>query len=93
MIYQIVVKKERMPASCKFGEYKRIAIVETTDEKYVPMISTRSKNVTRVVRQWNKLNVGKTENCAFERAMKEAVDYLHAISNRVDPETGIGYTA
>jgi hypothetical protein len=74
-----------MPGSC-WGKYKRVAVIELEDDcpaDFVPaMISERSKGVKRIVRTWEKLNVGKTEHCAFGRAMDEARKLVEGLSNQ-----------
>jgi hypothetical protein len=36
------------------------------------MISERAKGVIRVVQTWENLNVGKTDKCAYSRALRVA---------------------
>lgn len=61
-----------MPNSC-WGTYRRVALLEVKDGvESVAMISSRARGVVRVVQTWERLNVGKTERCAYERALTEA---------------------
>jgi len=61
-----------MPASC-WGKYRRVAVLEVQDGvQKVAMISSRAKGVIRVVSTWEKLSVGKTDRCAYERALVDA---------------------
>ena len=71
--YIVMTAAARMPASCK-GRYARVAVVElepgfTGSPK---MISERARGVRRIVETWEKCHVGKTERCAYERALAEA---------------------
>lgn len=61
-----------MPASCK-GTYRRIAVVEVREGAPRPkMISLRARGVICIARTWERLNVGLTERCAYQRALREA---------------------
>lgn len=79
-MYQLLVASAQMPASCK-GVYKRIAIVETVSAERPKMISERTKGVIRIVRSWERLHVGKTERCAYARAMREAEGLLASLQS------------
>jgi hypothetical protein len=53
------------------------AVVELTDEyaasgERPKMISDRAKGVAKIVEVWDRLNVGKTDKCAYRVALKEA---------------------
>lgn len=62
----------KMPSSCD-GKYARIAVLECEHWQHAPkMISTHARGVVRIVETWERLNVGKTEKCAFRRALKKA---------------------
>lgn len=61
----------RMPGTC-WGRYRRVAVVEAVKGTSPKMISERAIGVVKVVETWEKLNVGTTERCAFERAMAVA---------------------
>lgn len=73
--YIISDASANMPNSC-WGVYRRIAILELEpnwpEGKFPAMISKRAKGVKRVVRTWERLNVGKTNRCAYNRAYAEA---------------------
>lgn len=73
MMVEYVVKASaaKMPNTCK-GIYKRIGLMKVEKGVTPTMISTHSKGVIEVVETWEKLNVGKTEKCAFAKALKEA---------------------
>jgi hypothetical protein len=63
----------RMPSSC-WGVYKRVAVLEvpcSVGDDEIAMISERAHGVRRVVRTWEKLNVGGPRS-AYRRARDEA---------------------
>jgi len=59
----------KMPTSVKHP-YARVAVLEIEHGAQPKMISDRARGVVRVVRTWEKLSVGKTERCAFRRALR-----------------------
>ena len=62
-----------MPASCKYGPYRRVAVLEVEDGvSHVRMISARARGVKRVVRVWERLYVGSSDRCAFAKAYRAA---------------------
>jgi len=69
--YTIMTASAKMPASC-WGIYKRVALVEVEKGMEPKMISERAKGLVRIVRTWEKLNVGTTDKCAYRRALTEA---------------------
>lgn len=76
-----------MPASCEFGNYARVGVLELNDgftAKDVTMISDRARAVKRVVETWERLNVGKTERCAYRRALRDATDLCDALNTGVE---------
>lgn len=73
----------KMPTSCK-GRYRRVAVMEVERGTIPRMISIRAKGVVRVVETWERLNVGRTDRCAFSRAMAEAralADSLNGVNH------------
>jgi hypothetical protein len=72
-----------MPSSCKFGRYRRVAVLEVADPSIhrVAMISARAIGVIRIVRRWERLSVGTTERCAYRRALAEARALVATLSN------------
>lgn len=63
----------RMPLHCK-GRYRRVAVVELQPGYigYPAMIATHARGVARVVKTWERLHVGKTDRCAYARALADA---------------------
>lgn len=71
-----------MPQSC-WGRYRRVGVLEVpAGVQSVGMISERDREVIQVVETWEKLNVGSTERCAYQRALTEA----HALAERLNRE-------
>ena len=71
--YIVISSSAQMPSSCR-GQYRRVGVVELEPGVEGPptMLSARSRQVKRVVETWENLNVGKTERCAYQRALREA---------------------
>ena len=77
--YKLMTAAAKMPQSC-WGIYRRIAIVEVETEDTEPaMISERARGVVQIVATWEKLNVGKTDRCAYAKALKEAEEMLESL--------------
>lgn len=55
----------------KWGEYRRLALLEVEDGYIPKMISTRPKGVIRVVRDWGRLHA-RGVNTEYSRALTEA---------------------
>lgn len=69
-----------MPASNRYGEYRRVAVVETNGT--MPrQIHPRHRSVKRIVATWERLNVGKTPRCAFHRAYRDAQEMAANLNN------------
>ena len=70
----------QMPSSCK-GRYRRVAVLEVEDGlERVAMISERARGVIRIVQTWEKLNVGISARCAYQRALRDARDLVFSLS-------------
>jgi len=67
----VMTSAAKMPQSC-WGQYRRIGVLEIEAGSSPTMISERARGVVRVVETWEKLNVGKTARCAYQRALAEA---------------------
>lgn len=79
MPYQIMTANESMPSSCR-GQYRRVAVVETETDERPAMISKRARGLVRIISDYRRLNVGSTENCAYERALAKAKAELNKLS-------------
>ncbi len=75
--YIIMTASAKMPMSC-WGRYARVAVVETDlpEGQSPKMISKRARGLIRIVETWERLNVGTTEKCAFQRARTEAQELI-----------------
>lgn len=69
--YVVKTSSARVPMSCR-GSYAHIAVMEVLEGIEPKMISERARGVVRIVETWWALNVGKTEKCAYRRALAEA---------------------
>ena len=59
----------------KFGTYKKLAVLEVYNDisaQDISMISTRCKNILRIIIYKDGLSVGKTNRGAFQKALAEA---------------------
>ena len=80
--YMVMDRRAKMPTSCWGGDnYRRVGIVAVNWENLAyeqraepSMISDRARGVMRVVVTWERLYEGKTERCAFRRALDEAIE-------------------
>jgi len=62
----------QMPSSVK-ATYRRVAVLEVREgTARASMISERSRDVLQIVETWERLHVGTTARCAYERALAEA---------------------
>lgn len=69
--YIVMSSCAKMPTTC-MGRYRRVAVLEIEDDAVPKMISARARGVIRVVETWERLNVGVTERCAYQRALLAA---------------------
>lgn len=75
--YVVMSSSANMPNSC-WGVYRRVAVVEIDPEalpagRETPYaISPHYRGVVRIVRTWERLNVGRTDACAYRVAFAEA---------------------
>jgi len=72
-----------MPASCKFGRYRRVAVLEVHEGiDRVSMISSRARGVVRVVETWERCSVGKMVRSTYVRALAEAERMAATLNGR-----------
>ena len=84
-MYIVQTAAANMPSSC-WGIYRRVAVLEIDGNvSEIKMISSRARGVRRVVKTWEKLNVGKTGRCAYNRALAEAAELVARLSAEVAP--------
>ena len=79
--YIVISSSAKMPSSCR-GRYRRVGVVELEPGVEGPptMLSSRSRQVKPVVETWERLNVGTTERCAYQRALREADALAHQLN-------------
>ena len=82
-------KAAKMPGTC-WGKYRRVAVLEVVQGTIPAMISKRARGVVRVVAKWEKLNVGTTHRCAFQRALDEAHILAAQLNSGNGPEWAQG---
>lgn len=71
--YIVMTAAACMPSSCKYGPYRKVAVVERNLDLPLPVqIHPRHKTIKRIVRKWDRLHHGKTERCAYWQAYNEA---------------------
>ena len=80
----VMSSSAKMPRTCR-GNYRNVAIVhidqEYTSHGYRPkMISARARGVLQV-RHLGRHNVGRTERCAFRRALIAAEELAYKLNN------------
>ena len=73
-----------MPSSLKFGKYGKVAVVETDGVTMPKQIHPGHRACRRIVEVWDRLNIGHTERCAFQRALAEA----RALAEKLNREEG-----
>jgi hypothetical protein len=81
----IVMEASTTPSANCWGRYKRVAVVvidsdvlRDFDRSFPRCISARARGVVRIVRVWERLNVGSTDRCAYRRALDEAEELATA---------------
>jgi hypothetical protein len=71
--FVVLTAAAAMPNSC-WGTYRRVGVLEVeadVDERRLS-IDARRRGVVRVHATWEKLHVGTTARCAYQRALAEA---------------------
>lgn len=75
--FHVLVSSAKMPNTCK-GVYKRVAVLRVDHHErepgFVPKTIREMRGV-EIAKTWEKLNVGKTEACAYRVALAEAETY------------------
>lgn len=79
--WALMTSAAKMPQKC-WGKYRNVAVVEIHSEGQMPSaIDSRRKNVLAIPFYRGKLNVGKTEACAYNIALADAQLFLMDIAN------------
>jgi hypothetical protein len=79
--FVVITAAACMPNSC-WGTYRRVAVLEVVRGVTPKMISARARGVVRVICTWERRNVGKTDRCAYSRAVAEAVEMVDELNER-----------
>jgi hypothetical protein len=69
--FMVMTAAAQMPATCR-GMYKRVAVLEVLKGSAPKRIDARDRAVIRIVKTWERLDVGRTERCAFNKAVAAA---------------------
>lgn len=68
--------------AAKFSQYRNVAVVEVQDGMPKPrMISTRALGLIRIVQHWGACNVGTTDRCQYQIALREAAELVDELNN------------
>ena len=68
---RFIVITASAPKVGKFGNYRRVAVVETDGTTTPKMISERAKGVVKIVKLWDRVNYGGPKS-AYAVALAEA---------------------
>lgn len=81
----VLNKSAAMPSTC-WGRYRRVGVVELRPDAVgePTMLSSRSRQIKRVVKTWEKLNVGSTERCAYRKALFAANQLAAKLNEEVN---------
>ena len=66
----IVARSAKMPQSC-MGRYARLGVVQTTDGREPSMLSARARTVTGVLETCERLHVGTSPRCQYQRTLAD----------------------
>jgi hypothetical protein len=89
-MFIVMTAAAHMPSSCR-GRYRRVAVVEVMsydlNHGNAPKrIDARDRRIFRVI-DLGKHSVGKTERCAYARALKQAEALAYRLNNAGDLAT------
>jgi len=74
--------------SMSFGEYRNVAILHVdSDRESVSMISEHARGCRKVKYHWGKCYVGKTDRCAYQRALAEAEEICERLNAELTGRT------
>lgn len=89
-MYVVMTSAANIPSSC-WGRYRRVAVVDVLYYDWnrgikPAMISERAKGVYRLIDLGNH-SVGKTDRCAYKRALARAEAMARELNAAGDPAT------
>jgi hypothetical protein len=70
--YIVMTAAACMPASCRFGRYRKVAVVKRIPGMTPTQINPRHRAVEEIVAVWDRQYAGKTDACAYATALAEA---------------------
>lgn len=77
--YVVVTSAACMPNNC-WGRYGKVAVIRRRSD-VMPSIIVDSKNFD-IIEVWDRLNIGSTDRCAFERAKARALRLAEELNAR-----------
>ena len=84
----IMTSSAHMPHNC-YGRYGNVAVVEVAVMGKMPKaIDERHKSIASIPFYRGKLNMGKTEKCAFRRALATATRLAAELNQKWEEMTG-----
>ena len=84
--FVVMRAKACMPSSLKFGNYGKVAVVETDGETMPQQIHPNHNAVVRIVEVWDRRNIGKTDRSAFWQAVTDAEAMADELNTTYDNE-------
>ena len=82
--YIVQTALAKMPNSC-WGTYRRVAVLEVDAVcQSVSMISDHARGCRRVVRTWERCNVGTTDRCAYAQALAAAYELAAELNAKIE---------
>lgn len=72
--FVVVTSSAKVPASRRRfpTQYRNVAVIEAENGIVPKMISPRAKGVIEIVAMWPACAVGKTDRCAYDKALLQA---------------------
>ena len=70
--YVVMTSRAKMPGSCKYGPYNKVAVVKTTEKEWPTSIDPRSSLVEDVIWKEDRLWEGKSMKSAYAKALIQA---------------------
>lgn len=91
--FYVLDKAAKMPSSCKWGGYRKVAVVEAAVPGECPTaIDARRADVADIVCVWDRLSGGRSDGTrtAYARALKEAKEMAERLNAEVTEVTEAG---
>ena len=85
----IVMTAATTPSSSCKGKYRRVAVVivdtailSELNQERPAMIADRAKGVVEIAATWENCSVGKTDRCAYAKALVEAEELAKKLNSK-----------